>query len=220
MNQSRRSFLHSLGLLAFAPVALSRALTSRPPIKVIHHDVVTPDMEKLMGEPLLSPEASRVFVEKGRTIKVPSNRYTLTRKVMHPTGEVATVEHFYYGDWDGTFKLEEGCTNPAYVLADLETHHRLTTLNGGYFGAPLDWRALYDYGCHCDELIVDPESFAGGGPAYGATMWKPRRVIDPVCVSPAETDDLREVLRMRFMVWKATDPRYRRSFPGIPYSET
>ena len=36
-------------------------------------------------------------------------------------------------------------------------------------------------------------------------------------VQPKDMSNLREHLRMEFLAWKATDPRYRTSWPGIPY---
>jgi hypothetical protein len=158
---------------------------------------------------------------KGPAIKVPSNRYwvedreDICRNGYHPG---TNAFYRYFGDWDGTFKLERGCSNPAYILADLITR-----------GAPaedqhalVDWKAIYDYGRYCDELVPDwmvmydeedLRTEASVAQKQDTGCLQPRFTVNTVCRTAGEADGLRDNLRMRFICWKATDPRYRRSFP-------
>src|SRR4051812_27961516 len=101
---SRRQFLTTLAGLAVAPFVASRALAAAKTEPTL--DITT------------IPLKSEVTYARSRSILVPSNRYlvedwdSIKREGYHPG---RNVYHRYHGDWDGTLKLETGCTNPAYV---------------------------------------------------------------------------------------------------------
>ncbi len=204
---TRRTFLTRLLGLATLPFA-ARALGKAAPVTA---DVgCTPEMAKL---------ASNAYLVQGIGIKVPSNRFYCYDS--HPTPR---NWHEYVGEWDGTFKVEQGCTNPAFILAHLieqsgtgtDAWHRGNQL----VAWSMDWKAIYDYGRHCDELVIDIETehlnprWMGG--AEQTHYWAPRFEVNTVVKTAAEGAKLREELRMHFLSWRAEDPRYRRSIP-IPY---
>ena len=164
---------------------------------------------------------------KGPAIKVPSNRYwiedrgDICRNGYHPG---TNAFYRYFGDWDGTFKLEEGCTNPAYILADLTERlgidHDFAIHRGrgplvnecGWIRSPLNWQMLYDWGRHCDEPLDDPDVLDG-------KITRSIRMIASTenCHTHADLVALRQTLRMYCLQWQATDPRYGTSWPGVPY---
>ncbi len=98
--------------------------------------------------------------------------------------------------------------------------------NLGRFGSGkgFDWHALYDYGQFCDELVVDIETerlnarWMGG--AEQTYHWMPRHTVASLTKGfSVVPPSLRDTLSMHYRVWLASDPRYQRSFPGIPYPE-
>jgi hypothetical protein len=159
----------------------------------------------------------------GPAIKVPSNR------VMWPHDDVFRREWVmvsrYIGDWDGTFKLARGCTNPAYILADLYDRAREGRLpepdwvlqdSVGF----LDWQMLYDFGRWCDETVVGTGVVITNGSAVHTRLnaFTPRLTVHAALVNEEQIDGLRETLRMHCLSWQSTDPRYRTSWPGISYA--
>lgn len=224
--QSRRAFLGHLAGLAAAPFAaagLARAATPAP-ASVVRKPVewIIPSDEEVLG----------------RAIKAPSNR--IAYWAMHTNGRPkdGVPDHYqYWGDWDGTFKLERDCTNPAYILADLyertgeepdwavARHYS----PGDYPSATwqllkpsLDWEMLYHWGMWCDEIVTDgwevicpgsipsgPHCRTGGDPC-------PRLVVYGLCANNKERERLWEMLRMHCLRWQSTDLRYRTSWPGVP----
>lgn len=223
---TRRSFLTRLALLAAAPGAVIRALKAEP-AQPVPGALVAPSLRWHYNQPLLSREANRAYIwQCVRAIKVPSNRFytedrdSIRREGYHPGHN---AYHAYVGDWDGTFKVEP-CSNPAYVLADLiecdftdilggSTNWVLSDHNGD-----LNWRALYDYGVYCDELVIDLETerlnvrWTGGTPADNF-YWTPRFTIDTMITTEAQRANLKNDLRMHFLCWRAEDERHRSSWP-------
>lgn len=176
----------------------------------------------------------------GVAIKVPSNRLVhygctydeLMRK--RALGEwVSPSAITYEGNWDGTFRLECGCTNPAYILADL--YERMGAEPDWAIGEMwykpsrsgwvenvyrLNWAILYDWGRFCDELVPVGLEYRGGTePLHALTNRHsaPRFTVETVCQTREDMDRLREELRMHCLSWQSQDPRYRTSYPGIPY---
>ncbi len=227
---NRRAFLaRLLGLatLPFAARALGKAASTPS----------SADMLAASVEPI-----KRDYLVQGIGIKVPSNRY-LT--VWNDDGSALVPRHFTYaGDWRGTFKVEPGCSNPAYILADLYERTGaepdwvverqmpvpsslvLTGLKQMLTpAARLDWQMLYDWGRHSDELTSqwDHLEAIGKGSSHcrigykGLLPLKPRFVVNAVVHTHEDMVALREHLRMRCLQWQSSDPRYQRSFPGIPH---
>lgn len=207
---NRRSFLASLTGLAAAPFALRASYTL--PTTVVPQAIPCGS----------SPPPVRAG-ERG--IKVPSNRFHWFAPHDNGRPRHEPDHHTYEGDWDGTFKLERGCTNPAYVLADLiertgsmdwVTHRPDPHGIYGYTPFALNWPMLYDWGRVCDELVDNPATleFPNGSTS---TMWRmgfgPRWTVSNACLTSPDQDRLRETLRMHCLKWQATDPRYQRSFP-------
>ncbi len=198
MTTSRRSFLHSLALLAAAPLA-ARALVKAP--------------SDIAPSPGVVELASQAYLLHGVGIKVPSNRLpTIVRIDLYHPHRVGQEGHCYVGDWDGTFRTERGCSNPAWVWYHL--------LEKEWPGGPLSLQMLYDYGVWCDQLVLEPvtprdrsvrwHSPDGHGEPY---TLRPRSEVNVICRTPEETDRLRDDLRMGFLSWRAGDPRWRRSWP-------
>ena len=207
---TRRQFLTNLLAAAGIPL-VARALPKTQP-------------------PLMLPDGGpRPY--KGPAIKVPSNRqlvqiYTWPARPQNdPPSQMRVI---YSGDWDGTFKLEEGCTNPAYILADLMEQRRAELA----LTSPEDaddswyrpyWPMLYDWGCHCDTLSPHRRTviYQDGSRSVldSLTCPHPRARCEVNLVSYGEQDAvrLRETLRMCCLQWQSTDPRYRTSWPGVPY---
>ncbi len=164
---------------------------------------------------------------EGLAIKVPSNRW---RTAIHttPTRVFSHYAYHYDSDWDGTFKLECGCANPAYVLADLCNRARPEISEPDWVLQDsvglLDWRMLYRWGCHCDELVAtsgwemvsarETRRWVGNPKISRPTV---RCVVNAVCPTLEDERQLRETLRMHCLQWQSTDPRYRTSWPDIPY---
>ncbi len=214
MSTSRRQFLQTLAGLAVAPFALSRALAAP---KAAPYVITPQDEAEAMARIVQVHER---FNLDPRAIKVPSNRRSFAA-FRNADGSI-TQGYLYEDDWDGTFKLEV-CDNPAYVLADLmEAQGYVPWANG------FDWRVLADWGRYCDELVLDGEwlmhnrrtgelsTVAESGP--DGPIWAPRFTVEQRSTNRATSAALRETLSMHYRIWLATDPRYRRSFPGIPYT--
>lgn len=84
---------------------------------------------------------ARSYLVDGIKIRVPSNRTVVNG--------VAT----YFGDWNGTFKVET-CDNPAWILYDLLTSERYGL--GRFMSASqIDRATLYTIGKYCDEQVPD-----------------------------------------------------------------
>lgn len=169
-------------------------------------------------------------------VKVPSNRTHLAGFNADGTEWRDIV---YLGPWDGTFRLEYSCTNPAYVLADLygrtgaqvdwvvapKTWHRMPTKEGPFgYGPPLNWQMIYDYGRWCDEVVEADgvgEMIRGekGSITWPTTAGSPRFTVSLRSTSPTALETSRQVLRMHCLHWQSTDPRYRTSYPGIAQPE-
>ncbi len=213
MTTSRRSFVKTLLGLATLPFA-ARALGKTPPAD-----------PTFCGFPVdfvydtAAADRIRAYEVQGIGIKVPSNRFVVDTGLSYEPRCA-----YYEGEWDGTLKVEQGCSNPAFVLAHLLEQNGTGT-DAWHRGSQLvmwsmDWKAIYDYGRHCDELVVDIETehlnprWMGG--AEQTHYWAPRFEVNTVVKTAAEGAKLREELRMHFLSWRAEDPRYRRSIP-IPY---
>ncbi len=108
----------------------------------------------------------------------------------------------YDGDWDyETFTYlctcfpQPPCSNPAFILA------HLTEKQGG----EVDWRVIYDWARFCDEMVSHEEG------------WQ-NRFTEDWALQPAEKElRLRNHLRMCRICWEAESPKWRKSWPGIPY---
>ncbi len=211
--KTRRQFITSLLGLATLPFA-ARALGKAAPPTITN-----------ASDAYLNWRASGMA-----GIKVPSNRYTVTHKVLDYAGrETITVRHAYYGDWDGTFKVEQGCSNPAYILASLlqpecddYNRARVAVSSIATNAKTLDWNAIYHWGQFCDEMVLDIEtcdlnlSKDGWYSTASSATWAPRFEVNTIVKTAAEGAKLREELRMHFLSWREEDPRYRRSIP-VPY---
>jgi hypothetical protein len=155
---------------------------------------------------------------KGPAIKVPSNRYYVEDVMdIYRNGYRPGINpcYRYVGEWDGTFKLEVGCTNPAWVW--------LYLCERAYPGRPrrvaaeisqriscgeVNYRMLYDWGKWADEPLDDPSVLRG-------KITRSIRMIASTenCHTHADLVALRETLRMYCLQWQSTDPRYRTSYP-------
>lgn len=224
---SRRTFLtRMLAAAGLAPLAAAAYSLSKP--------------AQTQFIPCAQTEAylKRVYAAKGAAIKVPSNRLACWNR-----GLDQPPIHDYVGDWNGTFRLEHGCTNPAYVLAHLYERTgaepdwvvndvgRVTTRQGevvSYSARPkstwgLDWTMLYHWGQACDEpSAVWKEVTQPDGRSTRHVMsvsQRPRFTVSAFCSTPEEMIALRETLRMHCLSWQSTDPRYRTSWPGVGYPE-
>ncbi len=217
----RRTFLHSLLGLAAVPVAFKALGSDKLAIKD--------------DAPINLKPAS--FALDGVAIKVPSNRMRHWASHLNGAPERGVPDHHYYaGDWDGkTFKLERGCSNPAYILADLysrtgETPNWVVArkLRPSLFGPmvldgmnqllkpELDWQMLADWGRHCDELTLDTAAYTAYMTSYALGASRrvgPRFTVNTICSTREEMVALREILRMHCLRWQSTDPRYRTSYP-------
>ena len=212
MNTTRRQFISTLIAAPAALVALSKATpkASEPELTVKTY-----------------PLNSRVrYAMQGWGVKVPSNRVLvedmedICRNGYHPG---INTHHRYLGNWDGTFKVERGCTNPAHILANLI--EQTDRLGGGDWVTnrrthpwQLDWQMLYDFGRWCDEL--DTETVSIETWEWHVIQRKvkrdamcPRMMVKIICQTPEHLELLREHLRMHCLRWQSTDPRYRTSYP-------
>lgn len=192
--QSRRSFLTTLAGLVLAPVIAARALAAAKAAPTL--DITT------------IPLKSEVTYARSRSILVPSNR-TPFQAYRNADGSI-TWGYLYKEGWDGTMKLDAGCTNPAWVLCDLQG-----------LNPTLAHVSVYHWAMACDELVLAPitprdRSVDWHSPdGHGEPVsWRPRHTIHTLYVAE---NDLRRSLETHFEVWKATDERYRKSWPGIPY---
>lgn len=216
---SRRDFLgHLLLATAFAPL-VARAFTD----KSRYIMGIDPGRDDLFDQ-----HAEQTIRIQGRAIKVPSNRW-FTYLERDADGVFNYRHPVYHGNWDGTFRLEQGCTNPAYILADLYERTgdepdwimafgrrgeliTQTPVKGDPsrpFKPRLNWQMLYDWGKWCDEPV---DSFVPT-----ATITRSIRMIASTeqCRTNEDLVQLREALRMHCLSWQATDPRYRRSYPVL-----
>lgn len=91
----------------------------------------------------------RNYLVKGLLLRVPSNYDPEART--------------YAGIWDGSFKTAWS-NNPAWVLYDLLTRPRYSTLARRLKETQIDKWALYEAGKYCDELV--PDGFGGQEPRY------------------------------------------------------
>lgn len=206
---SRRAFLKRLALVAAAPFAV-KAL-ARQEIAPL------PAPEPLPRNPAWI--AHDLFEAQGLAIKVPSNRHLYWDYVS--TGGARPFMVTYHGDWDGTFKPERGCTNPAYILADLyertgeepdwvvSSQAELIRTFGSTEKPHLNRQLIYDWGQWCDEPVWHCHL---DGHRYGGAS---RFVINTTVSTPEEMTTLRDSLRMHCLRWQSTDPRYRTSYPVI-----
>lgn len=225
---TRRAFLGHIAALAAAPLALRAAAASNPPAA---------------GAPEPTPftvvPATDADLRAMGYVKVPSNRVAMGKWT--PEAGIYRQWHEYHGDWDGTFRWERGCTNPAYVLADL--YHRtgaepdwVSSLRGvmivGQEATPtgfyLNWQTLYDWGRHCDEVVTASHDLPTsewphhwvlfGRGARGEIRSDRTGPRFTVKLEPGtDLESARRVLRMYCLKWQSTDPRYRTSWPGVPY---
>jgi hypothetical protein len=217
--KTRRQFLaRSLAALAAAPLIAKAAFAAKQPPNTA-----------LPGTAADSQSPLPIRVE-GLAIKVPSNREHIAW--INPDGTEGR-DISYVGPWDGTFKLEQRCTNPAYILADLYEQSGtkpdwalaarfVEPVTGkdysSLFAPALNWRMLYDWGRHCDETVVHLGDFYyPEGALYPVSRSGPRFTVNTVCHTSEEMDLLREDLRMHCLNWQSTDPRYRTSWPGVAY---
>ena len=220
---NRRTFLRTAAIGAAAAPALVKVLGVKD----------TPQIDLTVTTYQLD---SKVRYAPG-VIKVPSNRWNRCVGDVHIEGQpVATVVE-YVGDWDGTFKRERGCTNPAWILADLYEWTRAEpdrmlaakvpfsasasmVMDGlsQLLKPQLDWQMLYHWGQWCDEIAEDWTcmSDAPGGhhtEHSSGVSDRTRFTCSAVCYTSAEVVQLRETLRMYCLSWQAGDPRYRTSYP-------
>ena len=228
-HMKRRQFLTAVLGLASAPLAL-RAAGSNLPTTVLPQPIPC-------GTPLPPPlpPSQRAYQIEGLAIKVPSNRF-LAHDIEATRRDGFWPHHYSYcyaGNWDGTFKLERGCTNPAFILADLiektgqlgkgdwVTHYRVWRDDGTDYSV-LNWQMLLDWGMWCDEpkatwsesgYCNKSESPQSDG------RWVAQLDACRFISTRTQADELRETLRMHCLRWQSTDPRYRTSWPGVPYSE-
>lgn len=91
----------------------------------------------------------RNYLVKGLLLRVPSNYDPEART--------------YAGIWDGSFKTAWS-NNPAWVLYDLLTRPRYSTLARRLKETQIDKWALYEAGKYCDEFV--PDGFGGQEPRY------------------------------------------------------
>lgn len=211
---SRRTFLARLmGAAAMAPLAVAAAKQTPT------FDESIRDMDVRISR----TRAAADVLLQGVAIKVPSNRSVAPWSRRGVPEGVLTAS--YVGPWDGTFKLERGCTNPAYILADLyertgKEPDWVTGLRGTQISADgtvtpagfyLNWQMLYDWGRFCDEATTDRRGHYRPRFRLAATN------LRGTYKDADEMIALRERLRMHCLSWQSTDPRYRTSYPGIPY---
>ena len=223
MSTTRRSFLiTSLTALAAAPLLAKAALSPKPT-----------EVSDFVDSP--APGQWGVLV-RGVAIKVPSNRYHHD----YATYDEDPIGHYYHGSWDGTYKIEEGCTNPAWILADL--YERTNTEPDwavaaqpsfspfGRLGVEqllrpqLNWQMLYDWGVWCDEVVaygIDPIPHSCGPCRLQPhRTWSIEEPIGPrlsfctVCDTRDEMVRARETIRKHCLNWQSIDPRYRTSWRG------
>ena len=205
---NRRAFLTRLAAAAGLTALAARA-SAKPPYTIAMDPA-------LPGSDVTDHYAERVFRVEGVGVKVPSNRVRVWSQ-SNPDGTVV-----YNGDWDGTFRLERGCSNPAYILADLIERDLKQTLGGctdwvvSDCHGSLNWPMLYDWGKWADEMVAAGLEYRGGPePLYAITAMylAPRFTVNTVCQTREDMVTLRETLRMHCLAWQAQDPRYRTSWP-------
>ncbi len=226
---TRRSFL-TRALLGAAAIPLASKLAAEPATQT-----TTGSLGDAMGG---LGNAGQLYVQ-GLAIKVPSNR-TVAPWYREGVPE-GTLTASYVGSWDGTFKLERGCSNPSYILADLydrtgEEPDWVVAIKPSISPfAPmvmdgmhqllkprLDWALLYHWGQWCDQLATETQHVemwnerVVGHRVMRRTLG-PRFTVNTVCATREDMVTLRESLRMHCLDWQSTDPRYRTSWPGIPY---
>jgi hypothetical protein len=210
---TRKHFLTTLAGLIAVPFVASRALGAAKAPKA-PNTLLTSTPLRITILPV------REYDENGnRLIKVPSNRYlvedreSICRDGYHPGHN---VYHAYHGDWDGTFKLEQGCTNPAWVLNDLVRGND-GRIPEGVQPSEFNPFALYDWGVACDQPGDRHSTVITFDGTVAKTPYMPSLSVDSSLYTVGRETELRDRLRMFFLAWKSTDPRYRTSWPGIPY---
>lgn len=178
---SRRRFLATLLAAPAAALALTKVAAAKAPPTTVLQGPVDTHVSPVMPQ--------RSWLVKGLAIKVPSNRYSVSLLASRD-GPVISRQHDYIGDWNGTFKLEAGCSNPAYILADLYERTGAEpdwvvadksvaasfasgpmVMSGMWqlLGPRLNWQLLYDYGVWCDELVTGYQ-VTDGNRTTGITM--------------------------------------------------
>lgn len=114
-------------------------------------------------------EPRRNYLILGREISVPSNYNPETRT--------------YTGVWDGSFKTA-WTNNPAWILYDVLTQPRFSTIARRLKPELIDKWMLYQIAKYCDELV--PDGFGGREPrfvcnAYIADMRQADELIETLC---------------------------------------
>ena len=114
-------------------------------------------------------EPRRNYLILGREISVPSNYNPETRT--------------YTGVWDGSFKTA-WTNNPAWILYDVLTQPRFSTIARRLKPELIDKWMLYQIGRYCDELV--PDGFGGREPrfvcnVYIADMRQADELIETLC---------------------------------------
>lgn len=175
---SRRAFLAKLAALAAAPFVAKAVCQSEPPSFAGH---------QVAGKLVHIPTDYQPPVVQGLAIKVPSNRHLYWDYVS--TGGAWPFMVTYHGEWNGAFKPERGCTNPAYILADLMEQS----------GQSPDWASIYQWGVWCDEPVIDHERtgpFRTDGPT--PTYMAPRLSYNGVI---QDSDHQKEVTWRLHQLW-------------------
>ncbi len=195
---SRRHFLQSL-LAIPAVLAATKGLGATR---------VSPTIYKGGG---ITPTPPFSVMVGGLSIKVPSNRRMFWAQYYANDPKYGVDHHYYQGEWDGSFKLESGCSNPSFILADLMIRD----------GENPDWKAHYDFGVWCDELTTSHIRWIdeNGGFNRANATYSEGRInrfsVNTVCRHQMDRMVLKQRIQMEFTHWKSTDPRYRKSWPGI-----
>lgn len=177
---SRRSFLrNALAAVCAAPLLVRAAFAAKEPQYILGIDRALSGVESLN---------QYAVTAVGAAIKVPSNR---RRSALYvgPSGQAVYNDICYDGDWDGTFKLEPGCSNPAYLLADLIERE----------GGRPHWPQIYWWGRHCDEPVID---WNDGVPQIDPPKWEPRFECNAALGSVAEQQGLKDALASVERAWR------------------
>lgn len=186
---SRRSFLATLLAAPVVLMALSRARAKGPFESASDWKI-----------PPLSHFAGDRHHAWPTVMMVPSNRFP--NCILYLIDSKVPVGTLYVGPWDGKLKLECcGCTNPAYILADLCVRDRQNIES-------LDWKRLYAFGRWCDEPVEvgsEPARWASRL-AYTGTITKDNRAF------------LKEAFSSMMEVWDGPNDVLRRIWIGTEES--
>ena len=98
----------------------------------------------------------------------------------------------YHGEWDGTFKNERGCSNPAFIYADLVEQT----------GGEVNWQEVYQWGRYCDEPADGVNLNCNGIREDGSPIWMgsrmepshPRFTVNAALYSERQKTDLTDTL--------------------------